>query len=190
MTHKLYCYVDESGQDTRGDLFIVSVVIAAGDRDRLVRILETIEHETRKGRRKWAKVAYARRLAYIRRVLELPELEGKFNFVLHRHTRDYFALMVRTIADALIATGETDYKAIVLIDALPPAQVHLVSNLLRRSGVSTKKVRGVKEDESNALIRLADAICGFVRSAHESQPEMRDLFERAKRRGVIRDLSK
>ena len=26
---KLYCYVDETGQDTKGDIFIVSVIISA-----------------------------------------------------------------------------------------------------------------------------------------------------------------
>ena len=27
MAHKVYCYVDESGQDTRGDFFVVAVVV-------------------------------------------------------------------------------------------------------------------------------------------------------------------
>ena len=35
MIHKLYCYVDESGQDTRGALFVVAAVVAAEDRERV-----------------------------------------------------------------------------------------------------------------------------------------------------------
>jgi len=59
---------------------------------------------------------------------------------------------------------------------------------LRRSGVRAKKVRGLK-DEADALIRLADAVCGFVRGATEGQPAMRVLFERGMQTGVLRDLS-
>ena len=33
MTQKFYCYVDETGQDTQGELFIVSVVIADQERE-------------------------------------------------------------------------------------------------------------------------------------------------------------
>ncbi|MBI2599976.1 hypothetical protein HYW43_03590 [Candidatus Daviesbacteria bacterium] len=32
---KLYCYVDETGQDTQGELFIVSVVVAKNDREEI-----------------------------------------------------------------------------------------------------------------------------------------------------------
>jgi hypothetical protein len=39
---KFYCYVDETGQDTFGELFIVSVVVSAADRDSLVSTLEEI----------------------------------------------------------------------------------------------------------------------------------------------------
>jgi hypothetical protein len=43
MTEKLYCYVDETGQDTRGDLYIVSVVVADDERDRSIELCEAIE---------------------------------------------------------------------------------------------------------------------------------------------------
>jgi len=48
MPQKLYCYVDESGQDTRGKLFVVSVVVAAEDRGISLEQLEKIEDETGK----------------------------------------------------------------------------------------------------------------------------------------------
>ena len=50
---KLYCYVDESGQDTKGDLFLVSVVITEEERDELRRKLIKIEKTSQKGQRKW-----------------------------------------------------------------------------------------------------------------------------------------
>ena len=46
-THKqkLYCYVDETGQDTEGRLFLVSVVITEQEREEFARELEQIESE-------------------------------------------------------------------------------------------------------------------------------------------------
>ena len=34
MTQKLYCYVDESGQDTGGKIFIVSVVVTKTEKEK------------------------------------------------------------------------------------------------------------------------------------------------------------
>ncbi len=188
MTQKFFCYVDETGQDTRGELFIVAVVIASQERNQLRQTCEDIERDSRKGRRKWVKTTYSRRLAYIRQVLERPIFEGKLNFAVYRDVQDYPSLAVQTIALALSARAETDYKATILIDGLPRSVERQVGLQLRRSGIRAKKVRGLK-DENDALIRLADAVCGLVRGAAEGQPAMRALFERAIQTGVLRDLS-
>ncbi len=47
---RLFCYVDESGQDTKGALFIVSVVITGQERESLIQICEAIERECGKGK--------------------------------------------------------------------------------------------------------------------------------------------
>jgi hypothetical protein len=83
---------------------------------------------------------------------------------------------------------EQKYKVTVLIDALPPKHAIIVSRILHKSGLQVKKVRGVKHDENDALIRLADAVCGFVRNAYEGQAEMKKLFADAIQKGVLRDL--
>ena len=50
---KLYAYVDESGQDTEGRFFVVSVVLFGTDRDTVLARLEALEARTGKGRVKW-----------------------------------------------------------------------------------------------------------------------------------------
>jgi hypothetical protein len=50
---KLYCYVDESGQATQGNTFVVTVVIAQTERDDLILILDQIEGQSGKGSKKW-----------------------------------------------------------------------------------------------------------------------------------------
>ena len=158
MTQKFYCYVDETGQDTLGEIFIVSIVIADYERDLLRQICKDIERHSRKGHRKWAKTSYDRRVAYIRQVLERATFAGKLNFAIYRDTRDYAFVTVQAIARALNATGETDYKVTVLIDGLPRSLERTVGLQLRRLGIRAKKVRGLK-DEGDVLIRLADAAC-------------------------------
>lgn len=186
---KLYCYVDETGQDTRGKLFIVSVVVTEQEREQLRQLCEAIERDSRKGQRKWIKTAYNRRLAYIQRVMEAPIFQGRLNFAVYQDAQDYTALTVRTIARALDAAGVEDYKATVFIDGLPRSLEQAVGLQLRLSGAHAKKVKGIKKDENDALIRLADAVCGLVRSAMEDQPEMKVLFEQGIRAGVLQDLS-
>ena len=185
---KFFCYVDETGQDTRGELFVVAVVIVGQERNQLRQACEDIERDSLKGRRKWTKTSYSRRLAYIRQILERPIFEGKLHFAIYLDAQDYPALTVQTIAQALNAKGETDYKVTILIDGLPRSLERVVGLQLRQSGIRAKKVRGLK-DENDALIRLADAVCGLVRGAGEGQAEMRALFERGIQTGVLQDLS-
>jgi hypothetical protein len=185
---KFFCYVDETGQDTQGELFIVAVVVAGQERNQLRQACEDVERDSRKGLRKWIKTRHDRQLAYIQQVLERAIFGGKLNFAVYRDAQNYPSFTVQTIARALNATGETDYKATVLIDGLPRSLEQAVGLQLRRLGIPAKKVRGLK-DENDALIRLADAICGLVRGATEGQSDMRALFEQGIRTGVLRDVS-
>jgi len=52
---KLYCYVDESGQDTEGRLFLVSVLLTSSEREGLRGRLREIEQTSGKGTRKWTR---------------------------------------------------------------------------------------------------------------------------------------
>ena len=52
---KLYCYVDESGHDTLGRIFIVSVVVVKREKDELLGFCELCEKESGKKGTKWRK---------------------------------------------------------------------------------------------------------------------------------------
>jgi hypothetical protein len=188
MTHKAFCYVDESGQDTKGVLFIVAIVTSGQEKEHLRQVCEEIEQASLKGQRKWTKTAYDRRLAYIRQALERPIFAGKLSFAVYRDTQDYATLTVKAIAAALSTKGAAEHDVTVLIDGLPRSQEQVVGLQLRRHGVNAKKVRGLK-DENDALIRLADAMCGLVRDALEEQPAMCALFQRGIQAGVLRNLT-
>src|SRR5438094_7017604 len=46
---KLYAYVDESGQDTEGRIFVVSIVVLDNERDTVRQRLEEIEQRRQRG---------------------------------------------------------------------------------------------------------------------------------------------
>jgi len=187
VTQRLFCYVDETGQDTRGALFIVAVVIAEHEVETVRQACERIERDTGK-RAKWIKTRYSRRLDYIRQVLAEPAFRGRLYVATYLNRREYFRLTLATIAQALTVAGGEKYEATIRIDGLPRAQERVATLELRRMGVGGGRVKGIRKDENDSLIRLADAVCGLSRAAREGQPEMQALWDRAIRAGILREL--
>ncbi len=185
-TEKLYCYVDETGQDTKGQTFIVSVAIVSDDsqREAALQRCMTIEHDTGKGRRKWTKTRPQQRVSYIQNILAESLFQGDLFFSVYSGSTDYLPLTTHTIALAVQSHTHRDYKLTVLFDGLPKSLQRKVGGLLRREGVSIRKVRGVNE-ENDALSRLADAICGFVRAGLEGKAPYAAMLEDALRQGYI-----
>jgi hypothetical protein len=185
---KLPCYIDESGQDTKGVIFLVSVIITEDERDEVVQLLEKIEQQSEKGRVKWMEAKDKARVAYIKAVLGEPKLKGCLNYAIYHNNSDYWALTVLTTARAILACSYEDYQASIFVDGLPKTLIRAFATELRHLHIRTKKVRGVKKDENNALIRLADALCGFVRAAKSGRQELETLLEKAKVENVVREV--
>jgi hypothetical protein len=180
MPSKIFCYVDESGQDTMGELFVVSVVITAETRDILSRKLEEVEARSKKGKRKWTKTRIQQRIAYIEEILLIDELKGCLRYSVYHHTTEYMMRTVLATAQAITTYVDGDYKATVFVDGLPHSRTKWFGAELRRLYVRTEKVRGVRDEESEPLMRLADALAGFVRAALTDDGEFLALLKRAK----------
>lgn len=182
---KLYCYVDETGQDTEGTFFIVSVVVSGDERDKLQIALEAIEQETGKKNVKWSKAKDDARIAHVKAALALPDLSSKLCYAVYEHTKDYLPKVVLTTARAVsLHVHEENYKATIIVDGLQKAHILRFGKLLRELDVRTRKIRDVK-DETEPLIRLADTLSGFVRSAIGGRKELRELLDRAKPMGSL-----
>ena len=69
---KLYAYVHESGQDTRGSLFVVSVLVLASDRETVRQGLEHVERQSGKHSKKWHRARLRERQAHIEQVTHSP----------------------------------------------------------------------------------------------------------------------
>jgi hypothetical protein len=89
------------------------------------------------------------------------------------------------VARAIRLKAPGRYKVTVLVDGLKRTERRSFTQELRAARVNPYKVRGVLKEENNAMIRLADAICGLVRDAGEGQAWAVEMLGRLKRRGWL-----
>lgn len=174
---KLYCYVDETGQDTRGVLFVVSVIVTKEEREDLREFLIKIEKTTGKGKTKWVRTRKEFKIAYLEKILTKKDFRHKIYYSLSKETKAYREITLVTIASAVTASKdqEENYEALVFIDGLQKSEVKKVATGLRRIGIRTEKVRGLK-DENDEFIRLMDAIAGLIRENNEVIEYARMLY--------------
>lgn len=175
---KLYCYVDENGQDTQGKIFIVSVIVTGTERDELLELCERIEKESSKGKFKWGKAEHKRRMEYLRRIFENKNFREKLRYSIFKDINDYDTATIKGISQAVHYREPEEYTTLIYIDGLARTKRHIYGARLRRLGVSTRKVQGVTKDENNPLTRLADALAGFIRDVTDSKDkDLVELFE-------------
>ena len=91
-------------------------------------------------------------------------------------------------AQAILKRTDAEYKAAVFVDGLPKSQIRWFGSELRRLHVRTDKVRGVRDEQADALIRLADALCGLVGASLSGSSDLSPLLEQAKKEGYVREL--
>jgi hypothetical protein len=191
---RLFCYVDETGQDTLGRLFVVAIVVTDDRRPELESMLAEIETTSGKYQRKWMKARDMARREYIAAVAAktLPLMIYARQYT-NTGTQDYDELELRAAAEALRLYREAngisadDYDAIITIDGLSKTMVFRAGTVFRRLGVRTRKVVG-KSDETSTVIRLADAIAGLVREAQEGREVYKALEARLERAGKLHEI--
>lgn len=177
---KLYCYVDESGQDTKGDIFIVSIVITGKERDELLILCEDIEEKSGKGKFKWGKAEHNRRMNYLKRIFASKIFKEKLRYTVYKKQVNYDMATIMGIAKAVHFKEPKEYTTLVYVDGLAKTKRKEYGSELRKLGVPTRKVQGVTRDENNSLTRLADAIAGFIRDVLDRKNEdTKRLFRQA-----------
>jgi hypothetical protein len=185
---KIYAYVDESGQDTLSEMFLVSVIIAGAERDVLRKHLQDIELNSGKRDKKWTRSTPLQRESYLRAVFSLPEFRGRLYYSHYKNTKTYLDLTIFSTAKALIHfTHHEPYSAIVTVDGLGRSERHSFAAGLRKLNVSIRKVRGAK-DQSEEFIRLTDALAGFARDGLSKDDKLQKFFQKAKNMEAIREI--
>jgi len=187
---KLYCYADETGPDTKGKMFLVAVVITTSElREAIERNLEDLEGKSGKGILKWRLTSIPKKRSYLLGILRIGALQGSLFYAVYRDTKDYFKLIAKTLANAVIAvSGGRDYQATIYIDGLRKTEITQVVNFLSMEGIKRRKVKGLR-DESSAYIRLADALAGFFRDYEEGESYTKGLFQLLSTKAQLKKLA-
>ncbi|MDO8515500.1 MAG: hypothetical protein Q7S14_03290 [bacterium] len=176
---KYYCFVDETGQDTMGKMFIVSVVVPE-TREELESYVLKAEVESGKGKLKWGRADKNKRLVYLEKIITQRKFPLKIYFSSYENTKEYKSSTILTIAKAISTVkNNKDSEFTVLVDGLNEKDQRYYGSQLRRLNFTIRKIRGVRKDENDVLIRLADSICGFIRDYKESNDlKIKCLFEK------------
>ena len=120
-------------------------------------------------------------------MLQSSAFAGHLSYSRYQETRAYVDLMILSTAKALQTHAPGDSPSTIIVDGLGRTERSRFAAGLRHLGIVVRKVREAR-DEADELIRLADAVAGFVRDSLEGSPLMRPLFDEAVRRGMIREV--
>lgn len=186
---KLYCYVDETGQDSKGVVFFVccSIILSPELKEKIERKLDRIEEKVNK-KGKWHKTKWCTKEDYLRAVLKISELRKNVYIRKFFNTIDYFNKTIEAIIDSL--KFDKKYfkaKSVIIIDGLPRQSEPRVAKHLRSANLYIDKVRGLK-DESSSLIRLSDALVGFARDFLKNKDYAKKYYPIFLNKGIIIEI--
>jgi len=185
ISDKIYCYVDETGQDIGSDVFIVVVIIINLNLNITRELLEYLEKVTLIGTVKWHKSNYWYRLAFMEKFLS-----GNFDglhiyFGTVKKPTVYYFSTLEIIKKAIAINNRPNTQIIVCIDGLDKSSAKKITKVLRTQAQRIRLVKGVK-DESEALIRLADRWAGCIRMALVGNGQCKAMVAKAEKKGFLK----
>ncbi len=189
MTNKLYCYVDESGQDTHGEFFIVATIITSKERDTLLQHIEQAEVSSGRNNHKWSQSKTAQKKKYLTAIYSPAILRGSIYYrVTHKERLSYLEQTAVTVAQSLEKYSQyhhiTDYRASIIIDGLTDKAKTNIRPLIKQFVRQIEKIAGAR-DESDAIVRLADSIAGIVRESLDGKQWATDALNRMMKAKII-----
>ena len=184
---KLYCFVDETGQDTKGKFFLVAVVLkGVEDLETLQEKLTEIEKLTKKNL-KWSKSSFKVREIYLNQIMTLKQLKNAIFYSTYQDTKAYIPLTSLTIAKTILSKNTTNYTANILIDGLKDKEMEEVRKELKKLKITYNRIRGLK-DEQDIILRLADGIAGFLRDCADKQEYTKPIIKKFTEAKIITEV--
>lgn len=184
---KLYCFVDETGQDDRSDYFIVVTIVSASQQQELKEALLQIEQHTKIGLKKWHKLRTPEREAFLATVVQAQLATGEVFFGRYQKPLPYFLPMLETLVRAIKMIAAEDHQVVVYVDGIDKKKSGELTNALRLKGIKSKYVRSAR-DESEPLIRLADRWAGCIRGRFEGNVEAEKVVTHALEIKYLREV--
>jgi hypothetical protein len=171
---------------------VVAVPTFGDSRDEMRHICEQAEVDSGKNKFKWGKARPERRLEYLRLIFADKRFKGCLRYAVFYDT-DYDTNTVTAIAKAVLWNVPDEYTSLIYVDGLSKTKrAEYMRDLRNEWGVQVRQLRGVAKDENEALVRLADAIAGFVRDiltgSLDALGEAQALYEKGTRSGFLVEL--
>lgn len=167
---KINTYTDESGQDTKGKVFVVCTIIILSDEVEAVeKMLAEVESDSDKNK-KWHQSGDKRRHKYINLLLEKKVFNHVYIYYSeYKNKIDYTYLVGSHIAKVILSFVDSkEYNSKIFIDKMDKRTMLGLTNEIKKYRIKYKKIRGLTE-ESNTCIRLVDALCGLIRDIPNKQ---------------------
>lgn len=175
--NKVTIFIDETGQDTNGHLFILAMVVAENELEELRNFLIEAEQRSGKLAKKWQKTRNKERQNYIKVILESRLLRKSLFFEHFANAgKDYLPLTIYAIANLFQQLKINNQKVSIIVDALNKKERAILTAKMRGFHFKIDKIVG-KRDQSDPILRLADALAGFVRDGIEKHSQFQKLFE-------------
>lgn len=186
-TRKIYCYVDETGQDAGSEFFVVVVVAVKSRPEFIVKQLLEFEERVKLGNLKWHKGEHSRRIDFLDLFLGQPSPNLHIYFGKFKKPILYFFPIVETVAQAIKQYSNQKPQARMYIDGLDKISAKKITNTLRSGGLKLRLVKGVR-DESEPLVRLADRWAGCIRMSFLGNEDCKRLVKKAEKTGKLSDI--
>jgi len=184
---KLYCYVDETGQDAGSDFFIVVAIIVTDEPEFLRKQLIELEKTIGVGNVKWHKLSHSKRIEFLFSTLQMQNTSFRIYYGKYKKILPFFLPLIETISKSIKDVASQDYRALVCVDGIDRKKAAELTFELRQQGINLKYVRTAR-DESEVLIRLADRWAGCLRLDAKRHPGSTDLVALAKKKGLLKQI--
>lgn len=185
---KVYCFVDETGQDTLGKFFLVTVVIKDSDKlENLGKQIEKLEKASGKNLVKWTRADFDKKINFLKLLLDVTGLKNAVYYSIFENSKLYTPLISLAVAKTIYAQKEDNYQANIIIDGLSETEALKVKKELKKLNVHYKNVRGMK-DEQNVFLRLADTFAGFLRDCQESKDYTKSIKRKLIEKQIVEEI--
>lgn len=184
---KLYCYVDETGQDSGTEFFVVVAIVSEQDQNLIRNQLFEIESSAKIGLRKWHKSKNERKRKFLQLILEKKIGKGEIYFGRYKKPIPFFLPMLEVLEKSILDKAKENYKAIVYVDGIDKKKASELTSALRVRKIKLEFVRSAR-DESEPLIRLADRWAGCIRSAFSGNKIEKRIFNEAKEQKYLKKI--
>jgi len=185
---KLYCYVDETGQDAGSNFFVVVNIVSGEEQDQIRNQLLKMEESNKIHARKWSNSRSPIKEEFLQDLVKKELVKGDIYYSSFKKPLPFFLPMLETIEKAIKdKAGQKGYQAIVYVDGIDKKKAKELTGALRFKGIKLKYVRSTR-DESEPMIRLADRWAGCIRDALEGKEVNGGILLKAEKDGYVKHV--